>query len=348
MSQTTIALPAVLKAVNGILTSLSAGKEIKVIFAGTPCTDGKTVYLGEPLLQSQDALDAYLSHGTHEIHHVLYSDFDEVASLGGLHSLVNALEDVRIDAIGYKKYPGGYLWRNEHFSKMARAGQLPKINEHTSPGALLCLTCYWCMTALMLEYDCSKHYSEEAKNAFVQRFGQELFERIMQKAEESVRSPNTAAVIQCAREIAQLFSQAISQKVFSEEKKCSSDQPGAGSSSKGASASSEGKGKAKIPQKDKQKSDEFDALFESDDLKDADIHRAIEEDYKNYRGATGENPTGKAAVWPTVRSELSPRVDPEFKAEAEKLLRGGGAAVSSVLAGTEFPAYALCEKRKRS
>lgn len=134
MSQTTIALPAVLKAVNGILTSLSAGKEIKVIFAGTPCTDGKTVYLGEPLLQSQDALDAYLSHGTHEIHHVLYSDFDEVASLGGLHSLVNALEDVRIDAIGYKKYPGGYLWRNEHFSKMARAGQLPKINEHTSPG----------------------------------------------------------------------------------------------------------------------------------------------------------------------------------------------------------------------
>lgn len=73
------------------------------------------------------------------------------------------------------------------------------------------------MTALMLEYDCSKHYSEEAKNAFVQRFGQELFERIMQKAEESVRSPNTAAVIQCAREIAQLFSQAISQKVFSEE-----------------------------------------------------------------------------------------------------------------------------------
>lgn len=308
LSQITIALPAVLKAVNGILTSLSGEKEIKVVFAGTPCTDGKTVYLGEPLLQSQDALDAYLSHGTHEIHHVLYSDFDEVASLGGLHSLVNALEDVRIDAIGYKKYPG----------------------------ALLCLTCYWCMTALMLEYDCSKHYSEEAKNAFVQRFGQEFFERIMQKAEESVRSPNTAAVIQCAREIAQLFSQAISQKVFSEENKCSSDQPGAGSSSKGASASSEGKGKAKIPKKDKQKSDEFDALFESDDLKDADIHRAIEEDYKNYRGAIGENPTGKAAVWPTVRSELSPRVDPEFKAEAEKLLRGGSQQFHRFLQGLSF------------
>lgn len=334
LSQTTIALPAVLKAVNGILTSLSAGKEIKVIFAGTPCTDGKTVYLGEPLLQSQDALDAYLSHGTHEIHHVLYSDFDEVASLGGLHSLVNALEDVRIDAIGYKKYPGGYLWRNEHFSKMARAGQLPKINEHTSPGALLCLTCYWCMTALMLEYDCSKHYSEEAKNAFVQRFGQELFERIRQKAEESVRSPNTVAVIQCAREIAQLFSQAISQKVFSEQNKSSPDQHSGDSSSKGASVLSEGKGKT--PKKDKQKSEDFDALFEDDDLKDADIHRAMEEDYKNYRGATGENPTGKAAVWPTVRSELSPRVDPEFKAEAEKLLRGGSQQFHRFLQGLSF------------
>ena len=307
MSQTTIALPAVLKAVNGILTSLSAGKEIKVVFAGTPCTDGKTVYLGEPLLQSQDALDAYLSHGSHEIHHVLYSDFDEVASLGGLHSLVNALEDVRIDAIGYKKYPGGYLWRNEHFSKMARAGQLPNISEHTSPGALLCLTCYWCMTALMLEYDCSKHYSEEAKNAFVQRFGQELFARTMKKAEEAVRSANTAEVIQCAREIAQMFSQAISQKVFSEEGQSGSDNAGAGSSSTGSAASSEGKGKAKRSKKDSQKSEDFDALFEDDDLKDADIHRAIEEDYKNYRGATGENPTGKAAVWPTVRSELSPR-----------------------------------------
>ena len=108
------------------MTSLSGEKEIKVVFAGTPCTDGKTVYLGEPLLQSQDALDAYLSHGTHEIHHVLYSDFDEVASLGGLHSLVNALEDVRIDAIGYKKYPGGYLWRNEHFSRWLGQGSFRK------------------------------------------------------------------------------------------------------------------------------------------------------------------------------------------------------------------------------
>lgn len=81
LSQITIALPAILKAVNGILTSLSGEKEIKVVFAGTPCTDGKTVYLGEPLLQSQDALDAYLSHGTHEIHHVLYSEEDCIRSL---------------------------------------------------------------------------------------------------------------------------------------------------------------------------------------------------------------------------------------------------------------------------
>ena len=181
------------------------------------------------------------------------------------------------------------------------------------------------MTALMLEYDCSRHYSEEAKNAFVQRFGQELFEQIMQKAEEAVRSPNTAEVIQCAREIAQMFSQAISQKVFSEENKSSSEKQSAGSSSKGSAASSEGKGKAKTTKKDKKKkSEDFDALFEGDDLKDADIHRVMEEDYKTYRGATGENPTGKAAVWPTVRSELNPR-----------------------LAGTEFPAHALCEKRQR-
>ena len=190
------------------------------------------------------------------------------------------------------------------------------------------------MTALMLEYDCSKHYSEEAKNAFVQRFGQELFERIRQKAEESVRSPNTVAVIQCAREIAQLFSQAISQKVFSEQNKSSPDQHSGDSSSKGASVLSEGKGKT--PKKDKQKSEDFDALFEDDDLKDADIHRAMEEDYKNYRGATGENPTGKAAVWPTVRSELSPRVDPEFKAEAEKLLRGGSQQFHRFLQGLSF------------
>ena len=86
-------------------------------------------------------------------------------------------------------------------------------------------------------------------------------------------------------------------------------------------------------------------MFESDDLKDADIHRAIEEDYKNYRGATGENPTGKAAVWPTVRSELSPRLilnsSGSGKAASRRLT-----AVSSILAGTQFPAHALCEKRQ--
>ena len=158
----------------------------------------------------------------------------------------------------------------------------------------------------------------------------------MQKAEEAVRSPNTAEVIQCAREIAQMFSHAISQKVFSEENKSSPDQQSGDSSSKGASVLSEGKGKAKTPKKDKQKSEDFDALFEDDDLKDADIHRAMEEDYKNYRGATGENPTGKAAVWPTVRSELSPRADPEFKAEAEKLLRGGSQQFHRFLQGLSF------------
>lgn len=315
MSHPHYSLSAVFKAVNGILTSLSEGNEIKVIFAGTPCTDGRTIYLGEPPADTGEALDAYLSHGTHEIHHVLFSSFEEIASLGPLHPLVNALEDVRIDSIGYGRYPGAYLWRNDHFTKLAREGKLPTVTTHGAPVALLCLTCYWVMTELMLGYDCAKAYAEEAETAFVERFGRALYDKVYRLSEQAVRGPDTAGVIRAARKIAQLFADLFPQEPQGTQNQ-SPEKTGAEEAEDGHSVSSSG-----AAQSVSYKTNKGDGQGNEDCPEETfDVHRIVEESFKESREkARTSGLVGGNEIWPAVRSDLSPRNDPEYLAEAEAL-----------------------------
>lgn len=303
-----VSMDVVFKAVNNILTSLSEGNEIKVVFGGVPSTDGKTVYLGEPLTHSEEALEAYLSHGTHEIHHVLYSDFKEVAELNELFMLVNVLEDVRIDAIGYHRSPGSYLWRESHLNKLAAEGKLPRVQGNTEPAALLCVACFWVMTDLMLGYQIARKYAQEAKEEFIRKFGETLYLEIMSLAEKAVRSEKTSDVIAIAREIALRFSQAIGLTASIENTEQSSVAPENGAVETERKSS------------DSQEERLISELFKGVSSDQVDFHRAVEREVSERRQAEkGFEGEGAGAFWPIVRSELSVREDADFTREAESL-----------------------------
>lgn len=303
-----VSIDVVFKAVNNILISLSEGNEIKVVFGGVPSTDGKTVYLGEPLTQSEEALEAYLSHGTHEIHHVLYSDFKGVSDLNELFMLVNVLEDVRIDAIGYHRSPGSYLWRESHLNKLAAEGKLPRAQGNTETAALLCVTCFWVMTDLMLGYEIARKHAQEAKEEFIQKFGEALYLEIMSLAERAVRSEKTSDVIAIAREIALRFSQSIGLTDSIEKTKQS------GLAAKNATVETE------KTFNDTEEERLISELFKGVSSEQVDFHRAVERSVSEKRQAEkGFEGEGGGAFWPIVRSELSVREDPEFTREAESL-----------------------------
>lgn len=303
-----ISIQAVMKAVNGILTSLSEGKEIKVIFGGVPSTDGKTVYLGEPLTHSEEALEAYLSHGTHEIHHVLYSDFKEVSELKGLFMLVNVLEDVRIDSIGYRRAPGAYLWREEHLTRLAKQGKLPQAQADVPAAALLCVTCFWVTTDLMLGYEPAREYASQARKTFIERFGKDLYLEMMGLAEQAVRSSSTAEVISKAREMALRFARAT----------------GVGSSEREESAKVPGQERGSGVESEKPSQDASERiiaeLFEGVKPEDIEVHEAVERSFAESRArGSQEKEEGTGGFWPIVRSELRFREDPDFVREAESM-----------------------------
>lgn len=223
-------LSSVFRAVHCVLHSLSSCGDIKVVFAGTPSTDGKTVYLGPPPLNSQEALTVYLSHGTHEIHHVLYTDFKAASGLGGLHPLVNALEDVRIDALGYARFPGTRLWRESHLEALAKEGRLPVIQEGMSEYCKLCVTLFWHTAYLMQEFKFASAYAAECTEAFKNEFGKELWDKVRPLAERAVRCKSTRGVVSNAREIVRTFAASLAAEHFFKPDADASGQPADGSS----------------------------------------------------------------------------------------------------------------------
>ena len=306
----------VYKAVNSILASLANYKDIQIVFGGVPSTNGKTVYLGEPPTHSQDALDAYLAHGTHEIHHVLFTDFTNVSKLGGLHLLVNALEDVRIDAIGYRKTPGTYFWRETYLERMLKRGRLPEVNEKTSPAKLLCLSLYWHMTDKTLGYSFTHMLSQSSQNEFIRRFGEDLYEELSALAYSAVTSESTDEVIAYAKLIAERFIKELSlgknrRKTSGNSVKKQAEQEAV--PAKNTSSNSTGSDAAA----DRKLEQKFTELFEGENPDQFDIHKLLEQESRS-KGKSPDLAQGSNSIWPAVRSELTQSIDEHFVQDLEQ------------------------------
>lgn len=92
--------------------SIARSDNLKVVFGGHPATDGKTMYLPQlPMELSEDDLLMVRSDIMHESGHCTDTDFQYFTEFSKQHgplgqSLLNSIEDVRIEIARAKKYPG--------------------------------------------------------------------------------------------------------------------------------------------------------------------------------------------------------------------------------------------------
>lgn len=92
--------------------SIARSDKLKVVFGGHPATDGKTMYLPQlPMELSEDDLLMVRSDIMHESGHCTDTDFQYFTEFSKQHgplgqSLLNSIEDVRIEIARAKKYPG--------------------------------------------------------------------------------------------------------------------------------------------------------------------------------------------------------------------------------------------------
>ena len=92
--------------------SIARSDKLKVVFGGHPATDGKTMYLPQiPMELTEDDLLMVRSDIMHESGHCTDTDFEYFTEFSKKHgplaqSLLNSIEDVRIEKTRAKKYPG--------------------------------------------------------------------------------------------------------------------------------------------------------------------------------------------------------------------------------------------------
>lgn len=109
------------------LQSYGNDHNVRFVFEGPARTDGKTVWLGDYDPDDETFLMRSLAHGMHEMLHVTDTDMGAfrkacVNPLAG--SIVNVLEDVRIDTLGMTRYPGYRVWRDVLTEYLEEAGLL--------------------------------------------------------------------------------------------------------------------------------------------------------------------------------------------------------------------------------
>ena len=93
-------------AIRSFLQTFSDIPAAHIKFSHFPCTNGKTVWLGECCLPTALFETLALGHGIHEMMHVQHTDFSQAVGLDRFTlQLLNCLEDIRLDHLGGKKIP---------------------------------------------------------------------------------------------------------------------------------------------------------------------------------------------------------------------------------------------------
>ncbi|MCD8340188.1 MAG: VWA domain-containing protein [Burkholderiales bacterium] len=194
-----------------------AKRGIYVGFDKRPCTDGCHVYLGSLNGASQDDMKVALSHAAHEVNHILYTEFSHLTRTKNVKSLVNVIEDIRIDGIGFRQTPGTYLFRQDGLSILIARDQAIRPEEGDTPERSLCVALYWILAKDVLGYSLPKGFAETAKSAFTDRFGEKLFNKLLKIALKGVAGAETKDVVRAARQIANLFAKEINATKQKEE-----------------------------------------------------------------------------------------------------------------------------------
>ena len=193
-------------AVKNFLRLFSRGSGVEFRFDGQPQTDGKTVCLGNIAPGNEFEVRA-IGHGIHEMMHVLRTDFGSIPDNPKpiVKTLINVLEDVRIDSLGAAAYQGYLRFRQALSDILDRDGSLHASNPSALKGGQL--FCVWLHAALLKDRIAwaNRHFAELDERIRKQLNDDELLKKALQIANKVFEAPDTACVVALAQSISRLL-----------------------------------------------------------------------------------------------------------------------------------------------
>lgn len=285
-------------------TGVNSNKPVNLNFdAEHASTDGNTINL--PSVDPKDSLAAatLYGHTVHEIAHVLFSSFDCLKDCGSIKPLVNALEDIRVDKAMAVHQPGSYFMRRDLYKAFALLGKLSSPKENDSPLRMLCQTLYWYLVDKVHRFDLAELPVQQSIDAFCQKFGRPMFDRLSKMAETAADACSTEEVVEIACKILSEFL----------PKSCPSAPKEISSLGKQYACSS-------MEQKfARRKAEQFlEKAFE--DCGDLDLGKACEELLDSKQAAeSASSGTDGFAVWTVKRDDFLKESPGNFLAEARDL-----------------------------
>lgn len=203
------ALPAQRKA--GVLQTFARifrHSDVTFSFSESPKTDGKTVWLGA-INPADEAFEALaLGHGIHEMMHVTETDMTilQDASISPfISSLLNALEDIRIDRLGMEHTATYAVWRGAMAEVLEARNQL--AGQHTAgltPAELISLWLHLELTA-ELPMPWADRLLPEVRKRVDEKLPRPLTREALQLARDVCRAASTRDAARIARDIADLL-----------------------------------------------------------------------------------------------------------------------------------------------
>lgn len=194
-----------LECMANFLSYITNKANIKVEFSHAPCTDGKTIWLGNIDVEDVDYEVIVLGHGIHEVMHVLETDMSyvqrfEEKSFAKL--LLNVLEDVRIDLLGQKRFGGYKTWRNELIKVLKRRRSLRVATDtaRLDPADLLGMFLH---TKLMVQagFVWAQEYLPELQSSVQKNLSKKTVNKILQISHEVFKAKSTKDVVDIVERI---------------------------------------------------------------------------------------------------------------------------------------------------
>lgn len=181
------------------LRYLTRNSGVQIQYTHTPCTDGKTIWLGNIQDDDPDYEVLVLGHGIHEVMHVLETDMHCVSAFEDKSFpklLLNVLEDVRIDTLGLKRFGNYKLWRQELIAVLKRRHSL-RLEANTqilSAGDLLGMFLH---TKLMVHagFDWAQPYLANLQKGIEKHLSKKALDKIVALAMETFKAQNTLDVV---------------------------------------------------------------------------------------------------------------------------------------------------------
>ena len=215
------ALPAQRKA--GVLQTFARifrHSDVTFSFSESPKTDGKTVWLGA-INPADEAFEALaLGHGIHEMMHVTETDMtilQDASMTPFISSLLNALEDIRIDRLGMEHTATYAVWRGAMAEVLEARNQL--AGQHTAgltPAELISLWLHLELTA-ELPMPWADRLLPEVRKRVDEKLPRPLTREALQLARDVCRAASTRDAARIARDIADLLEKSQSNEASPHE-----------------------------------------------------------------------------------------------------------------------------------